>query len=78
MTLNLIHVRKDTHGVILNLKIRRSASTNRRNLLNALIKRGAWDELKALRAKLQIRYGRLRDYMGHGHSQTTWNQLNKA
>ena len=67
-TLNLIDARNNArlnydyaHEVILNKKIKQSASKERSNVLNALMKSGAWEELKALRAKPQRRYGRLRD-----------------
>ena len=67
-TLNLIDTRNDArlnhdydHEVILNKKMRQSASKDRLNWCDALIKSKAWEELKAFRPKPQRRYGRFQD-----------------
>ena len=71
-TLNLIDATNDArlnhdyvHEIILNKQIKQSAFKDRSNCLNALIKSGAWEELKALRAEPQRRCGRLRDQNGN-------------
>ena len=71
-TLNLIDARNNArlnydygHEVIPNKKTKQAVCKDRSNWLSALIKSGAWEELKALRAKPQRRYGRLRDRDGH-------------